>query len=590
MAPQSPRSAPLLRWQQFLVFLALGSCNAHELQVPKPNPQQETDFWSASPVRAVDILFMIDNSLSMDPKQAALAANFPKMIEALEKLPDGLPDVRIGVISSTMGAGWGEAGGNCDVPLGNQGILWGNDANVDPGEQRNKYATVKHLKNDANADGCGMNVGTRWIEDVRTGDGVTRQKNYQGKLTDVFSCLAKAVGVSGCGYEHPLQSIRLALNPMQDVNKAQNAGFLRPNAYLAVVLITDEDDCSADPDSKTNGRMFFPRLPSEAAGLRCAARGHVCNGKSIPDYDPNVGYTRGSPFEANLSDCEAKDIERRPPKDPNDTDPTYAELPLIRIREIIDSVNHAKANPQDQILVSGIIGWPQDADLASAKYRIDKDPTSVDQEKLWDYMPVCSVPSQKSADGNVYKAYAGFRLKKFIDAFAKPGERGIFSICSIDNFQEAMNKIGNAIASRLTPGCVKYPLIDTNPDLDEVQPECQVKDRAACDTPGDGEGCLSDGYREALVPQCINPDTGHPLDPQSPEKAKVPDAARPCWYLGYDHDEATGCPRAFKHQRISALRKKDGFAPPGTLLEMQCLTCASPPNGDESTCPALGTM
>ncbi|MGC9983387.1 MAG: hypothetical protein ABSF35_07120, partial [Polyangia bacterium] len=43
---------------------------------------------AVSPEREVDILFMIDNSPSMDPKQQALAANFPKMIQVLQNLPD----------------------------------------------------------------------------------------------------------------------------------------------------------------------------------------------------------------------------------------------------------------------------------------------------------------------------------------------------------------------------------------------------------------------------------------------------------------------------------------------------------------------
>jgi len=39
----------------------------------------ETDFSVlVSPERNIDILFMIDNSPSMDPKQTALANNFPR--------------------------------------------------------------------------------------------------------------------------------------------------------------------------------------------------------------------------------------------------------------------------------------------------------------------------------------------------------------------------------------------------------------------------------------------------------------------------------------------------------------------------------
>src|SRR5262249_12254666 len=55
--------------------------------------------------RKIDMLFMIDNSLSMQPLQTKLAASFPPLIQVLKDLPGGLPDLHIGVISSSMGAG-----------------------------------------------------------------------------------------------------------------------------------------------------------------------------------------------------------------------------------------------------------------------------------------------------------------------------------------------------------------------------------------------------------------------------------------------------------------------------------------------------
>ena len=87
-------------------------------------------FISAAPQLDVDILFLVDNSPSMASKQKALADNFPRMIEELDKLPDGRPNLHIGVVSSDMGAGGQGIGGNCNVVLGDRGLLWGN---VDPG-------------------------------------------------------------------------------------------------------------------------------------------------------------------------------------------------------------------------------------------------------------------------------------------------------------------------------------------------------------------------------------------------------------------------------------------------------------------------
>jgi hypothetical protein len=611
MAHNSSRRLPLLRWQYLrwaLVIpalpLALWACNGHKLQTPTPMTQQETDFSVlVSPERAIDILFMIDNSPSMDPKQTALAKNFPGMIAALQQLPGGLPDVHIGVVSSNMGAGNGAMGGNCGNGLGDRGLLWGNDPNdltasVAPGSA---YTVTPA--------GCGLNSGARWISDIQDPNNPGRIRNYDTsmQLQDVFSCLAKAVGVAGCGEEHQLQAARVALIPQNGINEA-NFGFLRQNAYLAIVLITDEDDCSAsnanspdpnNPKAAYNDDMFdmaTKRDVGDTTSLRCAARGHLCGNAVIPDYDPNgVGYT-GTGFTHPFTDCSAK--VQLDPKNPD-----YGYLPLYDVQEMVDSVNWTKgAQAQQKILVSGIIGWPPDPAVdknlpaslqQNANYRIDKDPTSLpeSQQKLWDYMPICQDPNQKSADGNIYKAYGGLRLKKFIDAFAGKGKA--FSICNSD-FSGAMKQIGDAIVQVLKPGCVQYPLIDSDPTTPNItEPECQVVDQIPCPDPGKN-GCTDRGFLESRLQECKD-SSGKILDPASLDSTNQTQAQldavlsaisqdqRPCWYLAYDKGPA-GCADSYAGQKIAALRKTDQVAPPGTFLAMQCLTCANP---DPATCKAL---
>ena len=502
----------------------------------------------------------------MDPKQTALATNFPKMITALQQLQGGLPDVHIGVISSDMGAGSDNIGGNCSRVLGDRGLLWGNDT-------YNPIASVAGPPN----NGCGLNPGARWIEDVANPNGVGRSTNYTGNLTDVFSCLAKAVGVNGCGYEHQLQSLRVALNPQQvncdsqgknctDINM-ENVGFLRDKAYLAIVLITDEDDCSAPvADTSNNGNdnsgMFLQRPPMETASMKCATRGHLCGGQPIPNYDPTTGYS-GQGFTHDFADCSPKDQ-----LNPAQPDPVY--MPLIRVQDFVDSVNGVKSRPQDQILVSGIIGWPQNDNLTGVQYQIGVDATSlpVPQNTYWDYMPICTLPNVKSADGNIYKAYGGLRLKKFIDSFGANGAH--FSICNND-FSPAMTQIGNAIVHAMSPGCVPDRLVDTDPSTPGIQPGCQVVDKLPC-TLG-ANGCLATGYAETPLPECIDPTLGFPLNPADPQLNNIPDSARPCWYLDYDLSPVTGCPNAPNGQRITALRPTGTVAPAGTLLALTCLTC-----------------
>ena len=344
---------------------------------------------------------------------------------------------------------------------------------------------------------------------------------------------------------------------------------------MAIVIISDEDDCSAD-QSDPDG-IFAQVNNGDTVSLRCAARGHICNGQPIPDYDPTNGYT-GSGFSTNFSNCGPKDSDMTGPNGP---------LPLIKVSDIVASVNDVKSRPQDQILVAGIVGWPPDSALTGVtvfnQYRIGKDSTWVgigaQDATRWDYMPICEIPSIQSADGNIYKGYGGFRHKEFIDAFGSNGK--LYSLCNSD-FTGPMTQIGNKIATALTPGCVAYPLIDTDPNTPGVQPECQVTDRQPCAQPGKGS-CLQSAYTETPLSECIDPTTEHPLDPTNPQLNNVPNSGRDCWYLYYDPNPVTGCPNAYKNQRIAALRKTGTQAPAGTLLSMKCLTCARA----DQTCPPL---
>ena len=55
--------------------------------------------------RDADILFMIDDSLSMQLNQASLIANFPILMNTMRAFPGGLPNLHIAVVTSDLGAG-----------------------------------------------------------------------------------------------------------------------------------------------------------------------------------------------------------------------------------------------------------------------------------------------------------------------------------------------------------------------------------------------------------------------------------------------------------------------------------------------------
>src|SRR5206468_5214964 len=75
----------------------------------------------------VDILFMVDNSNSMDAMQAELRKKFPQFFQVFSKLAQEgtLADLQIGVVTSDFGAGATGAPGCMPSPGGQQGKLQG---------------------------------------------------------------------------------------------------------------------------------------------------------------------------------------------------------------------------------------------------------------------------------------------------------------------------------------------------------------------------------------------------------------------------------------------------------------------------------
>src|SRR6185503_1580156 len=166
----------------------------------------------------VDMLFLVDDSSSMRLSQDNLNRNFPTFMNRLMD-PPGLPNIHVGVISSDMGAGDGSVA-SCDATGGKNGIF--------------QYTAR------GNCTSTGLQSGATYISNIA---GVA---NYTGNLPDVFTCIA-ALGESGCGFEHQFASVTRALGVDGRPAPAENQGFLRPDALLSIVLITNEDDCSESP-------------------------------------------------------------------------------------------------------------------------------------------------------------------------------------------------------------------------------------------------------------------------------------------------------------------------------------------------------
>ncbi|MFK8004170.1 MAG: hypothetical protein AB8H86_31685 [Polyangiales bacterium] len=166
----------------------------------------------------VDVLFVIDDSNSMEQEQASLRREIPRLIEGLTNPPldeNGQPQwaavesLRVGIVSTNMGSlGYPET--RRLPPICQQNGHFG-----DNGELRQS---------------CAESSGVLSWQD---GDSPS-------EFADRVACVADA-GIDGCGLEMPLLAATEGL-------MAGGEAFPREDSLLAIVVLSDEEDCSlSDP-------------------------------------------------------------------------------------------------------------------------------------------------------------------------------------------------------------------------------------------------------------------------------------------------------------------------------------------------------
>ncbi|HPH70662.1 MAG TPA: hypothetical protein PLF40_33150, partial [Kofleriaceae bacterium] len=75
--------------------------------------------------RDLDILFVVDNSDSMQAAQTSLIANFQQFISVIKSVEGGLPNLHIGVATTDMGTRNGGSVGGCVASGDNGGLKTG---------------------------------------------------------------------------------------------------------------------------------------------------------------------------------------------------------------------------------------------------------------------------------------------------------------------------------------------------------------------------------------------------------------------------------------------------------------------------------
>jgi hypothetical protein len=530
----------LARWTMVFVGLpfALWACVSHPLFQPTPEPRQVTDAYiTVAPVRHLDLLFMVDNSLSMKPKQDKMKAQFPKLIEALRDPRDQtLPDLRIAIVDSDLGAG-----------------------NSTQCKSGGAYGDMGQFQMRGAAD-CHANADAKWLEYTK-GQAI----NFTGDVSTVFGCLAGNVGVNGCGFEHQLAALEWAF--YLGNNKSQ-LDFLRPEAYLGIVLLTDEDDCSAPQET----RMFATLEQKESWSLRCATRAHTCDGATL-------AYPTTSAVSVPYDTCHARADKTCDAS--VDTSVATDCNPLMNITQLASEVKLLKgggAEADDKILVAAIYGAPRAGDTTARPYKIDLVPNptpGTPNPEVYDYWPVCYDPDFMPIGSGFDKtaadhgAMGGLRIKAFLDEF-KPESRLAYSICESD-FGPAMDGIGKALISKMRNLCVPFKLEDSS-DEPGIQANCRVVWKIP-QTVTDANGIARLTYKE--LPQSL----------PCCDASRTPE----CWEVKFgnangtadEQETASRCPAkgSAPSQMINIVRTPGTTLVEGTQVGMQCNTCVDLPPG-----------
>lgn len=299
-----------------------------------------------SSVDKIDLLFMIDNSGSMADKQEVLAEAVPDLLDRLvnpacvrleggqewpvEKLPDGscpdgaeyefepIKDIHIGVISSSLGGNGSSQCKTTDSPTNDdKGHLL---ARKRDGSTVATYADKGFLQWDP--------------------DGKLDPKGFtdQAELSNLFKDMVVGVDQMGCGFEQPLEAVyrflvdpepydRIELTTAKPIRATlvgvdekllrQRQDFLRPDSLVAIISLTDENDCSMVAEGHgyhvLGGNFYRARSackenPNDVCCASCGSPDQegCLPASSDPECQIGGGYLRDTEHPLNLRCFEQK--------------------------------------------------------------------------------------------------------------------------------------------------------------------------------------------------------------------------------------------------------------------------------------------
>jgi hypothetical protein len=196
-------------------------------------PTTVDDGGDESGCKAIDFLFVIDNSGSMGDNQQNLITSFPGFISEIQQVIDDVDSYHVMVVKTD------EYWNDCEIEcLFFPGMCQFGDVNACDGAPSVCDETLGAGVNfpvgeDASNMYCDLTGGQRYI---------TPQEPLAA-LPQRFTCIA-SVGTDGDSSERPMAAMTEAVGPVLNGPGGCNSGFLRDDAVLVITIITDEEDQS----------------------------------------------------------------------------------------------------------------------------------------------------------------------------------------------------------------------------------------------------------------------------------------------------------------------------------------------------------
>lgn len=535
----------------------LEGCMVREPAPVCPVPIQATsETLAVGGYQGVDMIVVVDNSPSMVEEQQILSTGFFTLINALVNPVDGkapADDVRVAIVTSDLGTQHNRIPGPAlsaqSTPTGDDGAFFtypmGTTIEIDSGviacdQSASQCPTPQWSCTNGVCQAPVGSEGSVSCPGLGSNYAELLPGQSNGQLALQTACLAQ-VGKDGCGYEQQLEASVLGLEKHPD--------FMRDNYLLAVLVVSDEEDCSVRDGGLWNSESFKDNVLNNVS----------CN---YPASNEEKYLYATDRYKKTLGAL--KKDER-----------------AVVFAAIVGVPTEASAGCQGKGSdLKGCLDDPRMELIVKRNgFKDEKDQTYTH------FATACVRDDDPTAPGKETEARPGRRYVKVAQEFGDAGY--VYSICNPD-WSPAMNAFASMIEERM-PGACYASALDWDPEAQVARCDVVVQldaGLAAEDCPStiveawcQASGGTAEDYRSAVLASsqqdsegallvgCPLPKIPTPLDCAAANEVLAQAQGRIGWYYCENSNPTEPDACGYKVE-LTELTKE---AVRGTHLEVQCL-------------------